>query len=398
MAAKLRLAAAWLTLLSAGFEGQQALGGQQGGSSGPPWLRLAALPAAAAQPTINLDSLGPAGLSARQLWEGLCSSGAPQVSVVEKTIGGAHADMLAGRLTCSSLVAAYLQRIAALDQRMQLNSIRAVHPAAVRRAAQLDGQLAEARVRGAGALPPLFCVPLLVKDNIDVRGLATTAGKEAAAEGPRLVRAWPHACLAVRHRLESVRHSARVPSPPAPLHPPARRQRRPGRQLPAAGCPHHWAAAAAGRAGAGQDGHGGVWFFSILHHLQARWPWLMSRRIWPPPSSPPENPCRVLIYPSATHAGPPALPQRVGRRAQPLLPQPLPRGQQRGVGSRLRRQPWHGGPGHRHGQQRARARQPHVAGGPAPLPGPGQPHWGGAAASGPRHGWVQRAVVLLGSM
>jgi hypothetical protein len=39
--------------------------------------------------------------------------------------------MLAGSLNCSALVAAYLQRIAAFDQRTQLNSIRAIHPQAV---------------------------------------------------------------------------------------------------------------------------------------------------------------------------------------------------------------------------------------------------------------------------
>lgn len=32
------------------------------------------------------------------------------------------------------------------------------------------------RANGTSTLPSLFCVPLLVKDNIDVAGLATTAG------------------------------------------------------------------------------------------------------------------------------------------------------------------------------------------------------------------------------
>ena len=30
--------------------------------------------------------------------------------------------------------------------------------------------------RGVRAMPPLFCVPILVKDNFDVMGMATTAG------------------------------------------------------------------------------------------------------------------------------------------------------------------------------------------------------------------------------
>jgi hypothetical protein len=38
----------------------------------------------------------------------------------------------------------------------------------------------QARAAGGGALPgALFCVPLLVKDNIDVAGWATTAGAAA---------------------------------------------------------------------------------------------------------------------------------------------------------------------------------------------------------------------------
>lgn len=163
------LAAAWLALLSAGLEGQQALGG----SGWPSPLRL---PAAAAQPTLNIDSLGPAAFTARQL----CSSRDAGLGVVERTIGEAHADMLAGRLTCSGLVGAYLQRIAALDQRTQLNSIREVHPVAAELAVRLDWHLAEARQVGGPPLPPLFCVPVLVKDNIDVEGLATTAGEEGS--------------------------------------------------------------------------------------------------------------------------------------------------------------------------------------------------------------------------
>ncbi len=62
---------------------------------------------------------------------GLCQSGAPPVPVVELTIGQAHAAMLAGNLTCSQLVAAYLQRILAFDQPLQLNSIRALNPSAM---------------------------------------------------------------------------------------------------------------------------------------------------------------------------------------------------------------------------------------------------------------------------
>lgn len=77
------------------------------------------------------DSTGPAALTLRNLQQGgLCQTGAPAAPVVELGIAEAHAAMLAGSLNCSALVAAYLQRIAAFDQRTQLNSVRAVNPQA----------------------------------------------------------------------------------------------------------------------------------------------------------------------------------------------------------------------------------------------------------------------------
>lgn len=177
------------------------------------------------------DSTGPMGITLREVQQGgLCQTGAPAVPVVELGIAQAHAAMLAGSLNCSALVAAYLQRIAAFDQRTQLNSIRGVHPQAVavslhficprlgctassllpppaaaaagwlaarppspaparcerhcapllaemQRASELDAALAALRANGSSTLPPLFCVPLLVKDNIDAVGTATTAGE-----------------------------------------------------------------------------------------------------------------------------------------------------------------------------------------------------------------------------
>ncbi len=79
-----------------------------------------------------------------------------------------------------------MQRIEAFDQRLRLNSVRALAPDAMDAAARLDGLLGQilANASSAGApsqpqLPPLFCVPLLVKDNFDVVGLATTAGAHA---------------------------------------------------------------------------------------------------------------------------------------------------------------------------------------------------------------------------
>jgi amidase len=79
------------------------------------------------------------------------------------------AAMAAGATTSKELVGAYLERIDRLDR--LVNAIRCVAPDAEERAAALDAERADGRVRG-----PLHGVPVLIKDNIDVAGLPTTAG------------------------------------------------------------------------------------------------------------------------------------------------------------------------------------------------------------------------------
>jgi Asp-tRNA(Asn)/Glu-tRNA(Gln) amidotransferase A subunit family amidase len=55
----------------------------------------------------------------------------------------------------------------------------------MQRAAELDAELAALRANGGASLPSLFCVPLLVKDNIDAAGTATTAGKWGTTQAGR---------------------------------------------------------------------------------------------------------------------------------------------------------------------------------------------------------------------
>ena len=74
-----------------------------------------------------------------------------------------------GATTSAELVEAYLDRIATLNP--LVNAVRCLAPDAHERAAALDAERAVGRVRG-----PLHGVPVLLKDNIDVAGLPTTAG------------------------------------------------------------------------------------------------------------------------------------------------------------------------------------------------------------------------------
>ena len=83
--------------------------------------------------------------------------------------------MASGATTSTELVAAYVDRIAALNP--LVNAVRCLAPDAEERAAALDAERADGRVRG-----PLHGVPVLLKDNIDVSGLPTTAGALALAD------------------------------------------------------------------------------------------------------------------------------------------------------------------------------------------------------------------------
>jgi len=92
----------------------------------------------------------------------------------EATIASVHAAFEAGELTCVTLVQAYLDRIAALDQPTELNAIVATNPAARDRAEDLDAAFA-----ADGPVGPMHCVPMIVKDNYDTADLQTAGGSKA---------------------------------------------------------------------------------------------------------------------------------------------------------------------------------------------------------------------------
>jgi amidase len=106
---------------------------------------------------------------------GACSPGAEQsYPVAAKTVADLAADIAANRTTSVAITKAYLARIEKLNP--DLKAVLSLNPAAVADAAQADLRKAD------GKAGPLNGIPILIKDNIDVRGLVTTAGSLALAE------------------------------------------------------------------------------------------------------------------------------------------------------------------------------------------------------------------------
>jgi Asp-tRNA(Asn)/Glu-tRNA(Gln) amidotransferase A subunit family amidase len=99
------------------------------------------------------------------------SAAPPPFRLTEATIAQAQQAMAAGRLTCRQLVEGYLARISAYDRKgPALQSVIVVSTTANKEAIALD------KVKKRGRL---HCVPVLLKDNIDAKGLPTTGGATA---------------------------------------------------------------------------------------------------------------------------------------------------------------------------------------------------------------------------
>ena len=109
---------------------------------------------------------------------GDASPSPPPFDVLERTIPELQAAMEDGRVTSRQIVAQYLARIAAYDDRGPgLNAMIALNGRALEEADALDRERAASGPRG-----PLHGIPVVVKDNFDVAGLPTTAGAIALAE------------------------------------------------------------------------------------------------------------------------------------------------------------------------------------------------------------------------
>ena len=123
-------------------------------------------------------SSGPAGLlvTAVTLSSLACEPRPGPINVVEASIADIQDAIVSGRTTCRLVVQAHLDRIEAYDE-STVNAITVVNPNALSRADDLDALLA------AGLEPPpLFCAPMLVKDNFDTGDMPTTGGSIALME------------------------------------------------------------------------------------------------------------------------------------------------------------------------------------------------------------------------
>ncbi len=95
--------------------------------------------------------------------------------IEEATIAQIHAAFKAKTLTCRALTKAYLDRIDAIDKRgPAINSLIMVNPQALIVADSLDVRYAR-----SGAVGPLHCVPMIVKDNFETVDMQTTGGSLA---------------------------------------------------------------------------------------------------------------------------------------------------------------------------------------------------------------------------
>ena len=93
-------------------------------------------------------------------------------NAAEATIAQIEAEIDSGRLTCQQVIQLFLDRIAAYDQQgPKLNAIIALNQQAIAQAQQLDKAGRQGR--------SLFCVPVALKDNIDMPGYPTAAASIA---------------------------------------------------------------------------------------------------------------------------------------------------------------------------------------------------------------------------
>jgi Asp-tRNA(Asn)/Glu-tRNA(Gln) amidotransferase A subunit family amidase len=126
-----------------------------------------------AAPHVRAQSGAPAARSVRGGVES-----PPAFALEEATVTSIHAALRAGAVTCQQVVRGYLERIEAYDDKgPAINAILAVYPRALEVAARLDRERA-----AGGAMRPLHCIPIILKDNYDTADMPTTGGSVTLAK------------------------------------------------------------------------------------------------------------------------------------------------------------------------------------------------------------------------
>jgi len=98
----------------------------------------------------------------------------PPFHFVEATMEDVHASILAGDMTCADIVQGYLRRIETYDKPSGLNAIIFTNANAIAKAERIDASIAAGDDVG-----PLFCIPVLLKDNYDTVDMPTSGGSIA---------------------------------------------------------------------------------------------------------------------------------------------------------------------------------------------------------------------------
>ena len=95
-------------------------------------------------------------------------------SFVEASIDGIHEALRTDRLSCVQLVQGYLDRISAYDQKgPAFNAVQNVNSNALKLAKEMDVSFDP-----KAPMKPLFCIPVVVKDQVETSFLPTTFGSK----------------------------------------------------------------------------------------------------------------------------------------------------------------------------------------------------------------------------
>ena len=106
------------------------------------------------------------------LFPGAGQSQTKPFHLAETTIQDIQDAYKSGRLTTHQLVQLYLNRIEAFDKKgPSLNAIITINPQALQEADRLD-----AAFKTSGLTGPLHGIPIVLKDQMDAKGMPTTLG------------------------------------------------------------------------------------------------------------------------------------------------------------------------------------------------------------------------------